>query len=185
MRKAQTADVRSNWERNDTSMIGNCMLQKTVKIPRNLNLIAWYVRKLCTVIVDVGIIRQKERKKVGKESRMESILKRLQEIRLAKRTRADGKGVAGETADKNSRFLRGESIFFFVRESEIPKELVHWLFLRLRSGFSAEQPNRCASKMRPSTSRPRATRMYNGADRIFLRPKWRRGKERPVLNCSN
>lgn len=61
---------------------------------------------------------------------MESILKRLREIRLT-RTRADGRGVAGGVAggmaDKNSRFLRGESIFFFVRESDVPKELVRWL----------------------------------------------------------
>lgn len=53
---------------------------------------------------------------------MESILKRLQEIRLARRTRADSRGVAGETADKNSRFLRGESIFFFVHESEMSRK---------------------------------------------------------------
>lgn len=38
------------------------------------------------------------------------------------RTRADGGGVAGRTADKNSRFLRGESIFFFVRESEMSRK---------------------------------------------------------------
>ena len=113
---------------------------------------------------------------------MESILKRLQEIRLAKRTRADSRGVAGETADKNSRFLRRESIFFFVRESEMSRKssFTGWLFLRYDLDFlqssRTDAPLKCAPRPLDDHAQPECTMAQTGFSCVQSGEEGRKGR---------
>jgi len=122
-----------------------------------------------------NIVRQKKERE---GNRTESILKRLGEIRLATGGQERMAGEWQEGRQIRTRAFSGENRFlFFVRESEMSRKSP---FTGCDLDFLLEQPNRCVSK--PSTfRRPRATRVYSGADRIFRR-LWRgRGKRRPEL----